>query len=239
MWMRVASLRKSPTHDGLHLSVSPLTLSPMFGRSTHHTNDKIREALEVLYREFAMPVPMMIEGCPCCIKTRGVDVLLSNPLRTLTGQQLWRYVSGAFLTIGSEADFRYLLPRILDISINDPGDANDPEIVLSKLPLANWQTWSSTERHAIEHFVAAWFEQALRDDLAEADIGYVRSAAESVLCGAARAGISLQPLLARLQDSEAEPVLSDLKKRFPLELSPFWESAPEGLLELSNILSQD
>ena len=178
----------------------------------------------------------MIEGCPCCIATRGIDVLLTTPLRELTGQELWRYVSGAFLTVGGEPDFRYLLPRILDISVSDPGNANDPEIVLGKLRLAKWRSWSLAEQETIEAFEDAWFELALARDLAAADDGWGDTETESVLCGAARAGLPITSWLLRLHDPVAAPVLADLKKRFPSHLSGFWEQAPEGFREMSTIL---
>lgn len=202
------------------------------------TNVRVCEAVEAVYRTFALPTPPIIEGCPCCISTRGVDVLLTTPLKELSGQELWRYVSGAFLTVGSELDFRYLLPRILDVSVNDPTNAIDPEIVLGKLPLANWRSWSSEEQRVIEEFVDAWFEWALARDLADADDGWVDMEAERVLCGAARAGLPLERWLLRLHDPEAAHVLADLKKRFPGQLSAFWEDSPEGFRELSTILSQ-
>jgi hypothetical protein len=197
----------------------------------------VSDTLERVYRVFAMPVPAVIDGCPCCIATRGVDVLLTNPLRSLTGQQLWRYVSGAFLTIGGEQDFRYFLPRILDISVNDPGNASHAEVVLGKLALANWQGWSRDEREAVEAFVGAWFDHALAVDLATISDGCILSEMEGILCGAARAGLSLGPLLARLTAPEAAPVLAELRALYPRELSPFWEDVPGGVEVLAAFLS--
>ena len=202
-------------------------------------DERLREALEAVYREFEAPAPSVIEGCPCCISTRGTDVLLTTPLRQITGQELWRYVSGAFLTVGDERDFRYLLPRILDVSVTDPWNANYPEIVLGKLQLASWLSWSSDEQRAIEEFVDAWFEQALASDLAEADDGWICTAeAESVLCGAARAEMPLERWLVRLHEPVAALVLADLQERFPRAMSPFWEYAPSGFREISTILAQ-
>jgi hypothetical protein len=199
-------------------------------------DERLREALEAVYREFDEPVPAMIEGCPCCISTRGTDVLLTTPLRQLTGQALWRYVSGAFLTIGDAQDFRYLLPRILEVSVTDPGNSNDPEIVLRKLQLAGWRSWSPNEQRAIEAFVDAWFERALASDVAEADNGWIGTEAESVLCGAARAGMPLERWLIRLNEPDAAPVLADMQKRFPAEMSAFWEDEPSGFREISTTL---
>ena len=197
----------------------------------------VRLALEAVYREFAAPVPPVIEGCPCCIGKRGVDVLLTTPLCELSGQALWQYVSGVFLTVGDERDFRYLLPRILEVSVDDPGNANDPEIVLGKLRLAQWQLWKPNERRVIEEFVDAWFELALARDSAEADHGWVGTETESVLCGMARAGLPLSRWLVRLHDPVAAAVLLDLRDRYPRQLSAFWEDEPAGFRELSTILA--
>src|SRR3546814_12810324 len=105
----------------------------------------------------------------CCVGTRNVDVLLTTPLRDITGEALWRYVSGVYYTIGSDRDFRYLLPRILEISVSDPGNANNQEIVLNKLGLARWRSWAPDEQRAVTERLDAWFERALARDLSEAD----------------------------------------------------------------------
>lgn len=189
-----------------------------------------------MYSAFAQRTPARIEGCPCCIDTQKVDVLLATPLRRLNGQDLWRYVSGAFYTIGSVDDFRYLLPRILEISVFDPGNANNHEIVLSKLGLGDWRSWAADERQAIEHFVDAWFQAALAQDLEVDGGGWVGQEAESVLCGAGRAGFDIAPWLEQLQQPEAAMVLADLRSRYPDGLSPFWEDAPRAFESLATIL---
>jgi hypothetical protein len=213
-------------------------VTPMKAAPPSTAETRLNVALEAIYRTFMGPAPAAIDGCPCCVGTRGVDVLLTTPLRELTGQALWRYVSGALLTIGSLSDFRYLLPRILDVSVNDPCNSNDPEIVLGKLQLAEWQSWSPDERLSIEEFVDAWFERELERDLAQFEEGCVGIDAESVLCGAARAGFPLRRWLIRLHDPTAAPVLEDLQRRYPAELSAFWEDAPAALQELSAVFGR-
>lgn len=210
----------------------------MTALSSSPTEARLREALEAVYQAFAAPVPRVIEGCPCCIDTRGVDILLSTPLRDISGQSLWSYVSGLFYTVGGVRDFRYLLPRILDISINDRYNAYDSEVVLGKLALADWQSWSPGDRRVVENLIDAWFEQALVRDLAEFAAGWDGREAEAVLCGAARAGLPLTRWLGRLRERDAEPILLDLKNSFPKGLSPFWEEAPDGLKELSLLLAE-
>lgn len=201
-------------------------------------DQRVSQAVEALYRTFELPTPPAIEGCPCCISTRGIDVLLTTPLRQISGQALWRYVSGVFLTIGDKPDFRYLLPRILEVSVSDPGNANDPEIVLGKLALADWRSWALDEQCAIESLVDAWFDQSLKNDLADADEGYIGMDAESVLCGAARAAMPLRRWLLRFSAPDAAPLLADMRRRFPSDMSSFWKFAPDGLKELSSILTE-
>ena len=202
------------------------------------TERRIREAVAAIYRLFDAPAPPTIDGCPCCISTRSTDVLLTTPLQQISGQALWRYVSGAFFTVGDQRDFRYLLPRILEISVCDPGNSIDPEIVLGKLRLAEWRTWKLDEQRAIEELVDAWFEQAFESDLAEVAEGWFGWNAESVLCGAARAGMPLDRWLVRLSEPDAALVLVDMKTRFPSKPSGFWEDAPIGFRDLSAILGQ-
>lgn len=199
---------------------------------------RVSDALETIYRDFAAPAPPVIEGCPCCLSTRGVDVLVTTPLRALSGQELWRYVSGAFLTVGGERDFRYLLPRILDIAINDPGNSNDAEIVLGKLALAGWHSWPRQEREAIAELLDGWFELTVAADIAEAAEGFVGREAEGVLCGVARAGLPIDRWLARLQEPDASPILADLTARYPKCLSGFWEDVPAAFAQLASILSR-
>ncbi len=210
----------------------------MNSAASHHIDGRTREAVEIVYRTFDFPLPTVIEGCPCCISTRRTDILLTTPLREITGQTLWQYVSGVFLTVGGNQDFRYLLPRILEVSAFDPGNANDPEVVLGKLQLAGWRSWTPDEQSAVAQFVDAWFEQVLATDLAGADEGWIGTDAESILCGAARAEMPLERWLMRLSDPSAAPVLADMQERYPNEMSAFWEYAPAGLQEFSTILAQ-
>lgn len=197
---------------------------------------RVREAIETLYHLFEAPPPKGITGCPCCLSTRRTDVLLTTALRRIRGQDLWRYVSGVYLTVGSDRDFRYLLPRILEVSAIDPREAINPEIVLGKLQLANWRSWRPDEQRAIEAFIDAWFEQALAGDLAEAEAGWIGNDAESVLCGAGRAKMSLERWLVRLREPFAAPVLADLRQRFPRHLSAFWDRDSPAFQELAAIL---
>jgi hypothetical protein len=217
----------------------------MTGPRPPSIDPRIQAALETIYGLFGAPTPRVIEGCPCCISKRGVDVLLTTPRRDLTGKMLWSYVSGTFLTVGGERDFRYLLPRILELAICDPGSLPDVEIVLGKLRLARWAAWPESERRAIDGLIDLWFDHALARDLLYAEDGQPGSDAESVLCGAARAGLDLSHMIARLMEPTAETVRADIAERnseawargAPSKLS-FWADAPDGWRSLAGAVGQ-
>lgn len=197
---------------------------------------RVARAIEAVYREFKAPAPTVIEGCPCCIETRQIDALLGTPLRDLTGDQLWSYVSGVFYTVGSVHDFRYLLPRILDVAISDPINGNDPEVVLRKIGLAEWQGWPEAERTAIVNLVNAWLDHAVERDLAAHRGGDLGWNTDAVLCGAARAGIALSRYRGMLLAPSTASVLADLRARYPDDLSAYWEDTPQGLTELAALI---
>lgn len=200
---------------------------------------KLAAAVEKLYEVFSAPPPPAIEGCPCCIDTRGVDVLLRTRLKELSGHALWRYISGAYLTVGGDCDFRYLLPRIFELAAFSPSEIPDTEIVLGKLERARWARWETIEKEAICQFVDAWFDYAIEQDLRDAAEGWiVSSQAESVLCGAAYAGMPLSGWLTRLLEPRSAPLLADLIERYPHGMSPFWEDVPSGFEQLSTLLTQ-
>jgi hypothetical protein len=198
---------------------------------------RLAASIEDLYRVFSSTAPPLIEGCPCCIDTRKVDVLLSSPLRELNGDQLWRYITGAYLTVGGDRDFRYLMPRIFELAAVGPFGVPNTEIVLGKLALARWETWKAAEREAVLEFIDAWFSVALERGSLHANDGWIDQT-EAILCGMARAGLPIVEWLIRLTEPAYEPILADLRQRNPRDLSPFWDDAPDSFAQLSTFLAE-
>lgn len=201
-------------------------------------------ALTGLYAAFDAPRPQHIIGCPCCVDTRNVDVLLSKQLGLLTGGDLSRYASGVFLTVGGQIDYRYLLPRILEVAANDTAWCPSAEITVGALGRAEWTYWSEAERKAVTAFLSAWFDRWAASASADDDgFGY-GCEIEPLLCGMARAGMDLEPYLRRLLDPGNALALSQLhemhgeaaRKSAPAEF--FWEDAPAGWDLLMNFLTR-
>ena len=210
----------------------------MSGPSKSASHANLVEAVDRLYEVFSCEVPTVIEGCPCCIDTRNTDVLLSIPLRELSGDQLWRYITGAYLTVGGDRDFRYLLPRIFELSSLEPFEVPDTEIVLDKLVRAGWQSWHPAERSAILKFVDAWYDYALEQDMSHRTGDLVGDQAESLLCGLAYAEIDLGDYLRQLALPNYSCILDDLRQRNPAYLSAFWENVPAAYSEFTSFLDE-
>lgn len=161
----------------------------------------IDDQIEQVYQAFSgAKVPTSIEACPCCLDESDIRELLETPLRQLTSSQLYGYEFSVFYTVGSEADFRYFLPRILENACREPDPSPDLETVLRKLDLAGWLRWDANEIAVLRSLFEAAFEQAL---VADAD-GW---AIDSWICGLALTGLDVAPLLQKLEDPAREEAL--------------------------------
>ena len=197
----------------------------------------LEEATKALYRIFSFDPPSVIEGCPCCIEKKGVDVLLTTSLHALEGKDLWSYVSSLFYTVGNETDFRYLLPRIFELAAIYPAESNYPEVVLRKLGLAGWSDWTAKEQGAVEGFVAAWFEHTLKRDLTLTNQGIETAEAEAIICGGALAGMQLRPFVNRLRQFDVSQIKDLIENRLAVgEESAFWADCPDALREFRTLL---
>ncbi|MFN8510003.1 MAG: hypothetical protein U0Z75_05520 [Deinococcaceae bacterium] len=102
-------------------------------------------------------------------------------------------VVSVMLTVGDPTDFRYFLPRILEIQ-RDSGVFGWPsiEVIFGHLRRADWQSWPSREVAALICFSHAVFEGLLNSEEHNGD------AIDSWMCAFGRAGMDVQPFLKRL-----------------------------------------
>ncbi len=171
----------------------------------------LEAAIDRLYVAFAGEVrPSDIEHCPCCISDEQVDELLrSSNLRTMPADAVADYATYALTTVGSLADFRYFLPRVLQVAVTDGVDWLDLELVCGRLRLAGWTDWSGDEQPAVRHLLNVLWEQTLHEYPS-------RLALDTVLCAIGKAEADLTDHLtawnAALRQGDAAPAqhLSDL-----------------------------
>lgn len=162
----------------------------------------LQQAIEDTYRAFAnVRRPSRLDACPCCLDQGMVERLMKTPLRQLTSHDLRHYAYSVLLTSGSFADFRFFLPRLLDLCLRQDAGAVDPQLLLDRARMAEWQTWPAELQAALLGLFDAAFEAALEQS---EDPG---GAVDTWICALALAGLDVLPYLRRLETQERLPVL--------------------------------
>lgn len=126
----------------------------------------LEAALDELYSVFGRPKPpKVIAHCSHCIRGDHIKQLLAPvPLRDVPVEALLSYTMSAADTVGSASDFRYFLPRILDIAVAGGfGGYPDLEFILRRFVLANWRKWPERERQAVIGFTRALWSSTLTE----------------------------------------------------------------------------
>jgi len=174
-------------------------------------------AIERLYDAFkTLPKPRHVEGCPCCTSDGEFRQLVTKPLREVMPDQLSRYASKALTTVGTEQDFQYFIPRILEICATEFGWWPEPAVVTGKMEMAAWKTWPAEQISAIRMFLWEHFLHLLTLNDSGSDV-------DEWICAVGKTDEDLSPYLAELE-------------RHPAKLLQFYEENSRSLLKgrLSN-----
>ena len=120
---------------------------------------KLHDAIERSYSAFeCMPCPKRLIASPYRDADRILHILTSSPLRELGDEQIGPYCGWAITTVGDDRDYRYFLPRILELSVSNPAWLGmEPSNLARKLNLAHWRSWPSDQQASIVQFFYAAF----------------------------------------------------------------------------------
>jgi hypothetical protein len=122
------------------------------------------QSIESIYEAFAnYRKPRDFPACECCISNGEKKRLLDRKLRMLTADELGNYAADVFLTVGSLADFKYFLPRMMELSVKEEFSWPTPEVMLGKLKLADWYDWPEIERVPVLSLLEEKFARLLQD----------------------------------------------------------------------------
>jgi len=192
------------------------------------TELSLEDATERLYVAFGdVPRPRRVEGCPHCTGPDEDLPLVSRPLRELSADDLSRYAFKAMSTWGTEADFRYFAPRVLDLTAAGAMAWPGFEIVCGKLGQAGLRTW--TQRPAVEEFLRAFWTATLRRFPAAVPIS-------EVTAGIAAVARDISPYLAEWERLDTAAYVRHLREAAESELSslrPGWRLAPTSAVSES------
>jgi len=152
-------------------------------------------AIEGVYDAFSeVEKPQGVDGCPCCMTPDEYETLTAKPLRELSSVELNEYAGDALLTMGSEDDYQYFLPRILELSTQDDFEWTSIEITANKMQMAGFRQWNEKKQAAINNL---WLTVIRGLATSESDpelIGFVSSDIYSWLCAATLIPIPVSPL---------------------------------------------
>ena len=154
--------------------------------------DALADAIEGFYRAFSdVARPLHIDGCPCCIDTERIELLLATPLRQIAPDDLTSYASLALLTVGDVWDYLYFLPRIVEITVREDWWWPDIEVTAKAIHSTNLQSWSILRREALGLLIDAVIDDTIGSGV------YVRI--DSWLCAIALMELDVTPYLARIE----------------------------------------
>ncbi len=158
----------------------------------------VEDALAEIYSAFAHELrPARLEASPYVSDKERLQRLVSAPLRQLLPDDVGWYGFKAMTTIGTEQDFMYFLPAVLETAISTPWP--DLEIVYEK---ARQCPLSPKQYDALSQLLFVWWAELLHSP-----DGWTFRLQE-VLTAAARFGVDWQPFL-RIWEEDAgfAPVL--------------------------------
>lgn len=132
--------------------------------------DRLKISIEKLYDTFAKYQGLSkLEGSPIYddLETWNMQ-LRSKKLRELTDDDLSLFAGKVILTWGDENDYRFYLPRILELTaeLKTPYDI---WTLYSRLEDANWKTWNTEEQTAICEFTIELWNNLLNNNSEKAE----------------------------------------------------------------------
>jgi len=190
---------------------------PILGNcDTEGTADALDRAIARLYDAFSAYTPATLhESCPHCVSSDRVAELHERPRRELSAEDLSYYSFKAMTTFGQAADWKYFLPRILELLAHESWPTNLQIVIGGKLVDAGVTTWPEAEQAAVrEYFRALWERLLVTHPF------HLR--AEELLDSLARAQLDVVPLLERW----AEAVPDNLAARLQLGEFVAWGPVP-------------
>ncbi len=109
-----------------------------------------RKRVEEAFRQYRKP--SRLSGCPCCVGSTGHEPLCTVNLADITPAMISPYAIKAVTTWGNVDDFKYFLPRLLELASTAEGErtlGTSASDVAAKLTYAEWTGWPEAEQLAL------------------------------------------------------------------------------------------
>jgi hypothetical protein len=135
-------------------------------------------ALQIAFRQYRRP--HRVEGCPHCVGENESLPLCQTGLNDISAKMISRYGMKAMTTWGSREDYKYFLPRLLELSATPEGEAElgtCVDEIVAKIHYADFATWPPAERAAVLAYLHAGWHALLSGPVAPSYelLDYLRS----------------------------------------------------------------
>lgn len=131
-------------------------------------NKKLIPYIEEAYRLFAsysITPPLTVCDCGNCITGEEIKALVSTPLRELSGDLIYTYISAMFESEDKAiTELRYFLPRMLELLSQGQILYIDEGFSLSKCHFECAHIWKEEEIAFMERFAKAFFDEVLEEE---------------------------------------------------------------------------
>ena len=154
-------------------------------------NEALLDVIPQLYAAFAdEPHPGRVNGCTnCCISQEELDFLSITVREAVPADMLKFYAYNVPDTVGTEKDFRYFLPRILEASVKGEFTYPDLPWLIRRLTYVPWHTaWTAEQQSSVREFLRVWW------------LGLIQAEAPDSLGGIQQDQWDLEEALATLQN---------------------------------------
>lgn len=197
------------------------------------------EAIRELYRVFgSLELGDGFTGCSHCIDPKEVTRLSDTPRDELSRSDLDSYAFDALSTFGDVASLKYFLPRLLELTLEDPQGWTSLEVLIGKLAHGSWTSWPAEEQEAVTGALHVLWDATLSADTTAVGGWEV----DTVLCALGQALESIMPMLDRWTRTDTETARRHLAQWIELNgpviadgrgpHNGFWKGRPQQEAEV-------
>lgn len=119
-------------------------------------------AIEKLYKVFSKyKLKEIIIGCHCplCMDDEYDKFLQNTPLAEITAKNLFGYLQSANILDENCKDFKYFIPRILELIFEDSPENDWIDFIWKIIAQAEYHSWENHESEAVDCFFKAYWNE--------------------------------------------------------------------------------
>jgi hypothetical protein len=126
----------------------------------------VKEAVENLYAVFKRyePPKAMLDVCTgCCMDQKLEKEMRKLPLASLYRNHFYEYNDSAKSEVQPEDEIKYFIPRIFELLCEGVDLHHSTELYLDRVGRVPEGTFSEIERHALDDFAFAFFDEGFKE----------------------------------------------------------------------------